>query len=373
MKRISVIFFVLVLATLGLSNQTFAHSYSAGFTKLFLVNEDVEMVYSIDIESLEESVHGLEDEVRPLKDILGEYEPQIDEWIQKNLLVSIDGTEISINLQDLKLDQVEDKRVITASYQLPTIENGQSIKLRDQFYNETKDTNYVNFLTVQQPQQSTKIALEGENREWLALVDGLQAGSNSSLGSTDAGSAGKETTDFWSFLKLGMHHILTGYDHLLFLLALIIRPQRVKELVAIVTAFTVGHSLTIALGTLDIITLPSLFVEVIIALSICYVAIENIFKKEIKYRWLITLLFGLIHGLGFSGLLKESLGSQTKIAVELLAFNIGIEIIQLLLVFIVIPIMFYTYKKVDSNKIVLPASIVISLMGGFWLIERLLG
>lgn len=372
MKRTSLILLVFLLVTLGLSKPAFAHPYSAGYTTLYLVNQNVEIVYSVDIESVEESVHDIEEDERPLKDILGEYTPQIDEWIQKNLIISYDGTKSNMELQNLKLDKNEEKKVITAVYKLPAIENGQSIKLYDHFYYNAKDTNYVNFLTVKQPEQSTQIALEGENREWLALVDGLQEGTESAVGA-ESENVVKETSDFWSFFKLGMHHILMGYDHLLFLLALIIRPQRVKELVAIITAFTVGHSLTIALGTLDIITLPSLLVESIIALSICYVAIENILKKEIKYRWLITLIFGLIHGLGFSGLLKESLGSQTSITVELFAFNIGIEVIQLLLVFIFIPVMLYSYKKINSNKIVLPASIAISLMGGFWLIQRLLG
>ncbi|MFS0862647.1 HupE/UreJ family protein [Fredinandcohnia sp. 179-A 10B2 NHS] len=370
MKKITITLVVILLSLIGSTNLVFAHPYSAGYTTLYLVNQNVELVYSIDIESLEELVHDLHEEEAPLKDILDDYKPQIDELIQKNLLVYIDNSTVDMELKEIKLDQIQDTRVVTTIYQLPVIENGQSFKLDDQFYSKTKDTNYVNFLTVKQPEQSTKIALEGENREWLALVDGLEEGTESSIEDL---TPVKETSDFWSFFKLGMHHIITGYDHLLFLLALVIRPQRVRDLVAIITAFTVGHSLTIALGTFDIVTLPSRFVEIVIALSICYVAIENIFRKEIKYRWLVTVLFGLIHGLGFSGLLKESLGSKTQIAVELFAFNIGIEVIQLLLAFIVIPLMIFAYKKLDSKKVVIPVSLIVTVMGGFWFLQRLIG
>ncbi|KAA0546675.1 HupE/UreJ family protein [Bacillus sp. BGMRC 2118] len=373
MKRVILVLLVFMLGTLGFINKAMAHPYSAGYTTLYLVNQNVELTFSIDIESVEESVHGIHDEEEPFKDIFEEYKPLIDEWIQKNLIVSLGGEKATLELVYLKLDKVESKQVVTAAYKLPNMENGQTIKLTDYFYEGARDTNYVNFLTVKQTEQSTQIALQAGNREWLAIVDGLEEGTESFVDSNEPAGVTTETSDFWSFFKLGVHHILTGYDHLLFLLALIIRPQRVRELVVIVTAFTVGHSLTIALGTLDIINLPSLFVEVMIALSICYVAVENIFKSEIKYRWLVTLIFGLIHGLGFSSLLKESLGSKSQVAVELFAFNIGIEVIQLLLVLILIPLLLKLYMKLDSKKVVVPISLAISLFGAFWLVQRLFG
>lgn len=375
-KKVSAFILLFFISSIFLSNTAHAHPYSAAFTTLYLVNENVQIVYSIDVESVEESIHDLHHEddhdhgSESFKRTILEVQDQIDEWMQQNLHIYIDGEKASLEMLDLKLNMIEKTKVVTAVYQLPNVENGQSFKLVDEFYSQTKDGNYVNFLTVQQPEQSTKVALQGESREWMAIVEGLVEGTESVYESEVELAPGVEKTDFWSFFKLGMHHILTGYDHLLFLLALIIRPQRVRDLVAIITAFTVGHSITIALGTLEIISLPSQLVEIVIALSICYVAIENIFKKEIKYRWLITVLFGLIHGLGFSTLIRESLSGDSSIIVELLAFNLGIEVMQLALALIVIPVMLFAYKKLDSKKIVVPVSLAVSLMGAIWTVQR---
>ena len=116
----------------------------------------------------------------------------------------------------------------------------------------------------------------------------------------------KSVSSWTSFLKLGMLHILTGYDHLLFLLALLVWKQSFKQYAAIVTSFTIAHSITISLAVLGIVDLPSRFVEAVIAFSICYVAAENLFRKEIRHRWGLTFLFGLIHGLGFAEHLERN-------------------------------------------------------------------
>ena len=113
------------------------------------------------------------------------------------------------------------------------------------------------------------------------------------------------TSGWFSFLKLGMNHILTGYDHLLFLLSLLIARQTFKQIATTITAFTIAHSITLTLTVLGMIDVPSSFVEPAIALSICYVALENIFRQKISYRWVITFVFGLIHGMGFADILKE--------------------------------------------------------------------
>src|SRR5436309_1729579 len=132
---------------------------------------------------------------------------------------------------------------------------------------------------------------------------------------------------FGGFLLLGVKHIWTGYDHLMFLFALLLVCDNFKSAIQIVTFFTVAHSITLALATLNLVWVSSRVVEPSIAASIVYVGLENIIRSEgPKGRWLITFLFGLIHGLGFASVLREmGVSSSTGVAVPLVSFNLGVE------------------------------------------------
>ena len=175
----------------------------------------------------------------------------------------------------------------------------------------------------------------------------------------------------FEFFKLGMEHIITGYDHLLFLFALLLARQSFKSYLAIITSFTIAHSITLTLGALGYINLPSLLVESVIALSICYVAIENIVRKEVKTRWVLTFIFGLIHGLGFAGLIGGMNLPTSNFILTLLSFNLGIEVVQIALVAIIVPILNKMQHTSIYPKTQLTASAIITLIGGYWVVERL--
>lgn len=134
-----------------------------------------------------------------------------------------------------------------------------------------------------------------------------------------------------AFAKLGIEHLLTGYDHILFLLTVVVGISFIESLKA-VTSFTVAHSLTMALAFLGAISLPSSIVEPLIAVTVIYVAIENVMSKNIRRRWMWTFFFGLVHGLGFVGALKVITISRSELVLSLVSFNIGIELAQLLVV-----------------------------------------
>ena len=147
--------------------------------------------------------------------------------------------------------------------------------------------------------------------------------------------------DFQLYFGLGWHHILDwqGYDHILFLLALcsIYGAQDLKKLLILITAFTLGHSITLALSVWQYIHINSKLIEFLIPVTILITASSNIISKKKKpkkmlFRYLLTLFFGLIHGLGFSNYLKSLMGKSTNIVVELLGFNLGLEFGQLLIV-----------------------------------------
>jgi hypothetical protein len=142
----------------------------------------------------------------------------------------------------------------------------------------------------------------------------------------------------WSMLKLGVEHILSGADHLVFLLGLILVGGRLRSLVGVVTAFTLAHSITLALAALSVFAPSPRLVEPAIALSIAYVGFENLFVKDASNRWRITFPFGLIHGFGFAGALREIALPHGQVPIALVSFNLGVEIGQLAVLSVALPL-----------------------------------
>lgn len=180
---------------------------------------------------------------------------------------------------------------------------------------------------------------------------------------------------FWEFFKLGIEHILTGFDHLAFLFALLLAGNSLKEAAKIITSFTLAHSITLALATFNIVNLPSSIVEPIIAISIVYVGLENLFRKEIKKRWLLTFAFGLVHGFGFASVLRElGIGEQGSLAiVPLFSFNLGVETGQITIASLVLPLIWKLRRQPSFALRYAPAcSVLVALAGAYWLIERTL-
>ncbi len=182
---------------------------------------------------------------------------------------------------------------------------------------------------------------------------------------------------FSEFFLLGVHHIVTGYDHLLFLLGLLIVCRGPRTALLLISCFTLAHSLTLALSTFDLVNLPSRWVEATIAASILYVGIENLVRRDGQFRgrWLLTLVFGLIHGLGFASVLREmGVADQPATAfVPLLSFNLGVEAGQLAIAAIVLPIIWKLRERGEFLRVGVPAcSIIVAAVGAFWLVERTL-
>jgi len=178
---------------------------------------------------------------------------------------------------------------------------------------------------------------------------------------------------FAEFLHLGMEHIWFGFDHLAFLLALLIAGGSVREMVKVITSFTVAHSITLCLAVLGILAVPSQWVEALIALSIAYVAIENQWNKPLVRRWIITFYFGLIHGLGFAGSLADTQLPKNHFLASLFTFNLGVELGQLAIVVLVIPVLWLMghYRWYPFLK--RGVSWVVALMGLLWFVERAFG
>lgn len=182
---------------------------------------------------------------------------------------------------------------------------------------------------------------------------------------------------FGEFLILGLEHIWTGYDHLLFLFGLLLVCRSLRSVAAIISCFTLAHSLTLAVATLGWIHLTARFVEPAIAASIVFVGVENLLRggNEPRWRWALTFAFGLIHGFGFASVLRElGVGADGRgIVAPLFTFNLGVELGQLVIAALVLPLLQSLRRHSFFLRRGVPAlSALVALLGTYWFVERAL-
>jgi hydrogenase/urease accessory protein HupE len=192
--------------------------------------------------------------------------------------------------------------------------------------------------------------------------------------------------DLSSFLALGVEHILFGLDHVLFILALFLVCRGARSLLTIVSAFTLGHSITLALSALGYYSLLPKVAESIIALSVVYLGVENLVALRRsgrrvdsanepdapRHRWLIALLFGLIHGFGFSYVLRDVGLPEDAMLGSLVGFNVGVEIGQVLILSALVPLVALLGRRFSYVRVATVLSALIAIVGSWWLIERTL-
>mgnify|MGYP001546897495 CR=1 FL=1 len=182
---------------------------------------------------------------------------------------------------------------------------------------------------------------------------------------------------FGAFFRLGLAHIWTGYDHLLFLLGLLIVCRRFAAIAAIITCFTLAHSLTLALATLGLVEVSSRLTEPAIAATIVFVGVENLLRRgaEPHGRWAVTFAFGLLHGFGFASVLRDlGLGTPGRsLALPLFAFNLGVETGQIGIAALVLPVIWRLRRNAAFVRRGIPLlSGAIALAGLYWFVERIL-
>jgi len=181
---------------------------------------------------------------------------------------------------------------------------------------------------------------------------------------------------FMNFFVLGIQHIIPkGLDHILFIFGLFLFSSSINKLVKQITIFTIAHSVTLIFVSLSVIKINSNIVEPVIALSIVYVGVENIFKNYIKeyLRYIVILFFGLLHGLGFALVLSDIGYRSSKLYLNLISFNIGIEVAQISLILFLYLLVGIKFAKNQYYRIVfqLPSSIFIASIGLYWFFERI--
>ncbi|TDF88357.1 HupE/UreJ family protein [Paenibacillus piri] len=364
-----------------------AHAYSASYTTIELTKANTEMTYALDELSVIELVGGDTNKNGMLEqEEFDQVKDRLVSLLQQNIIFKLNNQPQHWQIHSLILDRQGDATKATLKVSYAAVSTAQPVSLTDHLYMNDAAANYVDLVTIHYGKQKSTAALSGKNRVWAMQMTeteyaGMQqdkqsqvsAATSSSEEPQAAASNRSEQPDpgWFSFFMLGINHILSGYDHLLFLFSLLIARQTFKQYAAMITAFTIAHSITLTLTVLGWINMPAAIVEPAIALSICYVAVENMLSKRITYRWLLTFLFGLVHGMGFADILKEMDIPGGELAADLISFNVGIEVVQVTLVAILLPLLVIVHRWEHSKRVVLASSAAAFAMGGIWLAERI--
>ncbi|MED3561460.1 HupE/UreJ family protein [Bacillus xiapuensis] len=272
----------------------------------------------------------------------------VESYLLSNIKLHADGLPLEGTLTRLQATEVNKKLYAEAILEYPIKQKPEQFILSYNLFFDDLDQWHTNYVTLDLDGKKQNPVLTNDSRE-------IQLGKLSFIHTVK------------QFLLLGMEHLITGYDHILFLVALLIGATSIKQILKVITAFTAAHTVTLVLATMHIVTLPGRFVESAIALSIAYVALTNLLKQNTKHNAWLAFGFGLIHGFGFADILSEMKMDGGQFASSLLTFNIGIEIGQVLIVLFIYPVIQY----IRRIKWSLPAiSTTITLFGVVWYIER---
>ncbi len=272
--------------------------------------------------------------------------------VMENFEIRNDGRDASVEVKSFKVLQTG---MLELEVQHQFSDGLTELQLKSTFY-EITDLNHRVFC---------KVDYKGEVQQYYF-------DSNTQLHDIEIRKTWKSTIrQIGNFIWLGVEHIFTGYDHLAFLLGLTLLGGSVRQLIGIVSSFTIAHSITLSLSTLDVLVLPTRFVESAIALSIFYIAMENIFLSEAKDRWKISFFFGLIHGFGFSNILREMHLPRSGLFASLFSFNLGVEIGQVVIIALVFPLIVIAHRQTWRRSMITVTSIVLGILSVIWFIERI--
>lgn len=212
----------------------------------------------------------------------------------------------------------------------------------------------------------TRLLFQGQSLLELTLPDGAAAETSNA-----ANTSRSTIATALEFMHMGVEHIWLGFDHLVFLLGLVVMGLEKRRVLGIVTAFTLAHSLTLALSVLGVWSPPGSIVEPLIALSVAYVGIENFVARSFERRALVAFAFGLVHGFGFAGALGEVGIEGAATSVGLFAFNLGVELGQLAVLALLLPLLAALRRSPALIRRVVPAvNATVVVLGVAWFVLR---
>ena len=334
----------------------YAHEINTSYTELAIVADTLRLKVELDEGDLMRTfpLDDNGDQMLWRNEMLAGVDT-VSGFMETHLALEVDGVSVELQRWDGKVRRDGDGNAFLAVYFIvPLDEAPAEIDLKVGFCGLLSEShkNLAKILVPGRPLEQTVFSADAERQQFIV---------------------GKKVSlfdQFFRFVWWGVEHIFLGYDHIMFLLALIVVGGRLGSLIKIVTAFTLAHSITLALAALEVVALPARWIEAGIALSIVYVALENFWLARSDHRWILTFFFGLVHGFGFANVLRELGLPAQGLAVSLFAFNLGVEVGQIGIVALCFPLIMWLGHQSFQRPVMLTVSAVILLFGLGWLIER---
>jgi hydrogenase/urease accessory protein HupE len=334
---------------------------STATLQVFPDHLQAEVIFSrTDIEALVPLDRNHDGQVSP--DELERARPQLEPLALAALSVRADGTAAAAAKSDFRVDDADNFHIVGV---FPTL--GAKVLAAESPLLTKLPRGHRQFISLldEQGEALAEALLSAEQNV-------IELDMPKRLVASDAASTGT----FPDFFVMGVQHILTGFDHLLFLLGLLIAISQFRATLLVITCFTLAHSTTLALAAFDIVQISGRIVEPLIALTIIYVGAENLLSSGAPNgRWQLTLIFGMVHGLGFATELKEKLAGAigARIAFPLLSFNLGVELGQIAVAALVLPLVLWMRSEpVLLQRSVPICSAFVVLAGAWWLVQRTL-
>ncbi len=328
--------------------------------ELILSNIDASKVSNTDSSSLSETYDKLR--VLESKNLEQIFQNSWDE-IRSNIEIKINNESKQINLIKIKVENIK---------------NFEISRDTNVYFRVLLDNNSEQFTFKWIKNYGPIILRENNNNkaENELVTEYLQSGIISNQISFKENNFSNILNSFSKFFVLGVQHIIPkGLDHILFIFGLFLFSTSLKKLITQITIFTIAHSITLIFVSLSLMKINPQIVEPIIALSIFYVGLENIFKNYIKeyLRYVIILFFGLLHGLGFALVLSDIGYRSSDLFINLISFNIGIEVAQISIVLILYLLITINFANNKNYRIFfqIPSSMLISTIGLYWFLERI--
>ncbi|MEH7378542.1 HupE/UreJ family protein [Neobacillus drentensis] len=320
---------------------------SEGFSTIEVKEKSLDYELKLDLEELGHALNKETDQKQLIDHKV------VQQYINSHIKLYTDSELIEGSVVKTDVEMIKERPFAVINLAYKTEHKPEKLVVQYNMFLDDSDPSHANFATIKMDGKQQEKILTFESRE-------LEIGEVSFLQNAK------------QFLVLGLEHIFTGYDHILFVISLLFGAKTIRHILSLVTAFTIAHSITLALATFDIIHLPSRFVESAIALSIIYVALINIFNQDSKHQPWLAFGFGLIHGFGFAGILAEMRLDTNHMVTSLVSFNLGIEIGQLIIVSLAYPLILWIKKlTLKPIKWVIPGtSVAILAFGLVWFIER---
>lgn len=351
------LFIIMILLFFGTATTSFAHSLSMNYSDLNI--EGNEILYDLFIDQRD----LIQQFGTDLDNLVNEelFSQKIESILQKGLRIDVDSKPLTMEFDSMSMANKGTVRGIEFHLTFTADEEIEQFNLHyDLVFDDAPPLTSV--LMVHDGEYFRQDIIDSTNKDFQINLpqDPAQDLPQPKLGAV-----------LWKYFVLGIEHILIGYDHLLFLLSLVLIASRFKDALKIVTAFTIAHSITlflVASGRIHVI--PS-WVEALIAVTICYVAVENMFVQKAKWRWVMTAIFGLIHGMGFAGALAEIGLPKDNLIGTLLAFNLGVEMGQLMVLCLLLPLLIWLQRFPWYRKMMISTSCLIFVLAFYWLIQRL--